>query len=46
MTYASTLKSITGGLGTYTMEFAHAEPAPPSIQAECVAAYKPIAHES
>ncbi len=46
MTYASTLKSITAGLGSYTMEFAHAEPAPPMIQAERVAAYKPALHEA
>ena len=44
--YAGTLKSITAGLGTYTMEFAHSEPAPPAVQAERIAAYKPALHEA
>ncbi|HMN95441.1 MAG TPA: elongation factor G [Phycisphaerales bacterium] len=41
MTYASTLKSMTGGVGSYTMEYSHDEQAPPNIQASVVAAYKP-----
>ncbi len=45
-TYAGTLKSITGGVGTYSMEFAHSEPAPAAIQAERVAAYKPQMQEA
>ena len=44
--YAGTLKSITGGLGSYSMEFAHSEPAPPGIQAEQIAAHKPAMHEA
>lgn len=44
--YAGTLKSITAGLGSYTMEFAHSEPAPPAIQAERIAAFKPVMHEA
>ena len=38
--YQSTLKSITGGEGSYTMEFSHYEPVPPSTQRELVDAYK------
>jgi elongation factor G len=30
--YQSTLKSITGGEGSYTMEFSHYEPAPQAVQ--------------
>lgn len=40
-TYSTELKSMTGGTGTYTMEFSHDEPTPTHIQAEVVAAYKP-----
>jgi elongation factor G len=30
--YQSRLKSLTGGHGSYTLEFSHYEPAPPSVQ--------------
>ena len=40
-TYQSSLKSITGGQGSYSMEYSHDEQMPPNIQAEIVAAYKP-----
>ncbi len=45
MTYASQLKSMTGGAGSYTMEYSHDEPAPPNIQAEIVAQFKPTHDE-
>jgi elongation factor G len=38
--YQSRLKSITGGEGSYTMEFSRYEPVPPKIQQELIAAYK------
>jgi elongation factor G len=41
MAYASQLKSITGGTGSYTMEYSHDERTPPNIQAEVVKAFKP-----
>lgn len=39
--YASALKAMTQGTGSYTMEFSHSEQTPPNIQAEIVAKYKP-----
>ena len=41
MSYANQLKSITGGAGSYVMEYSHDENAPPNVQAEVVAAFKP-----
>jgi elongation factor G len=41
MSYANQLKSITGGAGSYTMEYSHDERTPPAIQAEVIKAYKP-----
>jgi len=38
--YQSQLKSMTGGAGTYTMEFSRYEPVPPNIQQELVARYE------
>jgi len=40
-TYASALKAMTQGTGSYAMEYSHDEAAPPMKQAEIVAAYKP-----
>ena len=40
LTYASTLKSITGGRGSYRMSFAHYEEVPSHLQAKIVAAHK------
>jgi len=40
-TYSSQLRSMTGGAGSYTMEYSHDEHTPPNIQAEVIAAYKP-----
>ncbi len=45
MTYASQLKSISAGSGSYTMEYSHDEPAPPNIQADIVAKFKPHADD-
>ncbi len=41
MSYSSQLKSITGGAGSYTMEYSHDEPTPPNIQEEVIRQYKP-----
>ncbi len=43
--YQSQLKSVTGGQGSYTMEFSHYEPAPPNVQQQIVAQYKPHEEE-
>lgn len=40
-TYASSLKAMTQGTGSYSMEYSHDEAAPPMKQAELVAAFKP-----
>lgn len=40
MTYARTLGSMTGGQGSYTMEFASYEPVPGNVQQEVVAKAK------
>ena len=39
--YSNELKSMTGGAGSFAMEYSHDEQAPPNVQAEVVAAYKP-----
>jgi elongation factor G len=43
--YQSQLKSVTGGQGSYTMDFSHYEPVPPHVQQQLVAAYKPRAED-
>ena len=43
--YQSRLKSITGGAGTYAIEFNRYEQAPPEVQKQLVAAYKPAQHD-
>ena len=45
MSYAASLKAMTQGTGSYTMEYSHDEPTPAHIQAEVVAAYKPREEE-
>ncbi len=40
MTYARTLSSITGGQGSYAMEFSHYEPVPPNVQQEIISKAK------
>jgi len=39
--YATELKSITGGSGSFVMDYSHDEQTPPHIQQEVIAAYKP-----
>ncbi|MDP6601220.1 MAG: elongation factor G [Phycisphaerales bacterium] len=45
MSYTSQLRSITGGAGSYEMEYARDERTPPNVQAEVVASYKPKVEE-
>jgi elongation factor G len=40
MTYARTLSSMTGGQGSYTMEFAHYDVVPGNVQQQIVAQAK------
>ena len=39
-TYARTLSSMTGGQGSYTIEFSHYDVVPPNVQQEIVAKAK------
>ena len=41
MTYSAQLKSMSGGAGSYSMEYSHDEPTPPNVMAEVVAKYNP-----
>ena len=41
MSYANQLKSITGGAGSFAMEYSHDEQAPANVQAQVVAAFNP-----
>jgi len=43
--YSSQLKSMTGGQGSYVMDYSHDDRTPPNVQAEIIAAYKPKAEE-
>jgi elongation factor G len=43
--YGSRLKSITGGQGSYSVEFSHYEQAPPNVQQQLVAQHKTPVHE-
>jgi len=45
MQYQSQLKSVTGGQGTFAMEFSHYEAVPPHVQQQIAAAYKPVHEE-
>ena len=45
MQYQSQLKSVTGGQGSFMMEFSHYEAVPPQVQAQIAAQYKPKAEE-
>ncbi|MBI2313269.1 MAG: elongation factor G [Betaproteobacteria bacterium] len=38
--YQSKLKSVTGGHGSYSLEFSHYEPVPPTVQTQLVSQYK------
>ncbi len=43
--YQSRLKSLTGGAGSYSVEFSHYEPVPPHVQQQLVAQHKAPAAE-
>jgi elongation factor G len=45
MQYQSQLKSVTGGQGSFAMEFSHYEPVPPQVQQQIASLYKPKAEE-
>jgi len=45
MIYANQLKSMTGGSGSYSMEYSHDEQTPPNVQADVVATFKPRSDE-
>jgi elongation factor G len=45
MQYQSQLKSVTGGQGSFSMEFSHYEAVPPFVQQQIAAQYKPRAEE-
>ena len=39
--YQSHLKSVTGGAGSYTMEFSHYDPVPASVQSQLASEFQP-----
>ncbi len=43
--YQSRLKSMTGGAGSYAIEFSHYEQVPPNVQQQLVAVHKPAHQE-
>jgi len=43
--YQTTLKSLTGGEGSYTMEFDHYAVAPPNVQKQLESQFKPAAED-
>ena len=43
--YQSRLKSLTGGEGSYVIEFSHYDPVPPRVQQELAAAFRPREEE-
>jgi elongation factor G len=45
MTYARTLSSMTGGQGSYTMEFSHYDVVPPNVQQQIISKAKVKAEE-
>jgi elongation factor G len=45
MTYSSQLKSMSGGAGSYSMEYSHDERTPPQVQQQVIAAFKPHEEE-
>ena len=45
MTYTNQLKSITGGTGSYEMEYSHDERTPANVQADVVKAFRPNVDE-
>ena len=45
MSYTNQLKSITGGTGSYEMEYSHDERTPANVQADVIKSFKPDAEE-
>jgi elongation factor G len=43
--FQSQLKSMTGGVGSYTLDFSHYDPVPGNVQQQLVAAFKPRGDE-
>ena len=43
--YQSRLKSLSGGTGTYSIQFSHYDPVPPRVQQQLVAEYRPAQEE-
>jgi elongation factor G len=43
--YQSELKSVTGGMGSYTMNLSHFDPVPAQIQQQLVSEFRPSAEE-
>lgn len=43
--YSNELKSLTGGSGSYSMEYSHDEPTPGNVQQQLIAAFKPHPEE-
>lgn len=44
--YQSKLKSMTGGVGSYSIAFSHYDPVPARVQKDLMAAFKPRAEEA
>jgi elongation factor G len=45
LSYNAQLKSATGGLGSYSMDLSHYDPAPSQVQAAKMAEYRPVVEE-
>jgi len=43
--YQSQVKSVTGGVGSFAMDFSHYEPVPGHVQEQIVARYQPHEEE-
>lgn len=43
--FQSRIKSLTGGQGSYNLEFSHYDPVPPNVQQQLAARFKPILEE-
>jgi elongation factor G len=43
--YADRVRSLTGGQGSYTLEFSHYQPAPPPLQKQLAAEFRPKVEE-
>jgi elongation factor G len=43
--FQSELKAVTGGAGSYSMNFSHYDPVPPDVQRRLASEYNPVAEE-